>query len=249
MGLPTPFGGLTVSELFEPTTLVSGIDLPFLRYVDGTNDTQSVWDPKPAIQQMIEADRWGAAWAWDEREHTSSNGGWDTAHFVGSPRHGVDWLTRYRNDQSFPAFHGIDHAIGVPGDQPDPGDAVVPANGDPWGKRGGWLDWMPDSIVDRPRRWSVSLALVASSSFAPDNAPQPTAQASVTIRRAQRFRPAPGTVVNWTFRRIGDGALLATGATAVDANGLVTVPDLIFGSGPMRLEVVEPVPQATWAKK
>ena len=214
-------------------------------FVDGTADLSVPWDQRPPIYQGMEAQRWGAAVYWDDRGHTSGDGSWDAAYFVGSPRHSVDWLTRYRRDQSFPAIHDVDHVLGVPGSQPDPGDAVLPANGDPIGTRGGWFDWSPDSVRDSARSWSVVLGLITSSGFQADNAPQPLATASVTIRRAQRFRPTPGTLVRWTFRRVSDDALFANGTTVVDAEGLVTVPNLTFATEPMRLEVVGPVPQGT----
>ena len=239
-------GGLTMTQILDPAQPIAPADVPFTRFVDGTNDPLVSWDTKPPVYDALDANRFGAAICWDEREHTNNNNGWAGGHFVGSPRHAVDWLVRYRRDLSFPAFHGVDHAPGVPGTQPDPGDAVVPANGDAWGRFGGWFDWVPDSVEDRPRRWSVALGLVTGAGFAADNAPLPIATASVTIRRAQRFQPPAGAELSWTLLRASDGSQLASGRTTVDPDGLVTLSGLPFGPAPMRLEVRWPVPQATW---
>ena len=113
----------------------------------------------------------------------------------------------------------------------------MPANGDPWGTLGGWFDWDRATLVDEPLRWSVTLGLVSGSPFLPDNAPAAPARASVTVRRPQAFHPEPGRLVGWVLKRAADGATLQSGVVVVDAEGLVTVPDLLFGAEPVRLEL------------
>ncbi len=125
--------------------------------------------------------------------------------------------------------------------QPDPGDGVFPANGDPWGTWGGWFDYDPDSVVDESDRWEVELGLVQSSSFANDVPPTPTAFASVTIRRAQAFLPAPGERLTWYLRRASSGRLILAGEVDVDAGGRTTIEALPFGPFVERLEVVRVV--------
>lgn len=235
--LSTP-QGIGVVELMDPSQEVSNAHLPFMRFVDGTTDTQVPWDVKPPLYDALDAQRWGVAIAWDERGHTID---WLGAHFVGSPRHDADWLTRYQRDRSFPALHDVDHLLGAPGQQPDPGDPVVPANGAPWGTWGGWFDWEDGTLEDTPVRWAVTLGLVTGSSFAADNAPASLARASVTVRRPQAFQPKPGQPVTWTLKRASDGGPLARGVVAVDSEGLVTVPDLVFGPEALRLELTAEV--------
>jgi hypothetical protein len=235
--LPTNLpGGVGHAGFSRPTLRISPLDLPFMRFVDGTNDTSAPWSEKP-VYEVVDTDRWGVAVYWDPREHTSG-AGWFPAHFVGSPRHDAQWLTRYRRDRSFPAIHDVDHAPGVPGAQPDPGDAVVPANGDPFGIRAGWFDWDLDSIVDQQDRCGITLGQVTSASFPADVAPPGLARASVTIRPPQAFRPPPGQKLLWTLRVPGTAQMLQAGRTTVRADGSVTVPRLAFGSVPLRLEMI-----------
>ena len=239
--LPTSVPGAPgIIDLVDPAHRVSSIDLPFMRLVHGTEDDTVLWDTVPALYDAINADRWGTHMDWDERTHTNGSGGWETARFALSPRHSVSAMPRHRNDRSFPAFHDVDHGVLAVGVQPDPGDAVLPANGDPWGSWGGWFDWDETSLIDRPRRWAVELGLVQSSPFAADVAPTQLATASVTLRRTQEFQPGPGTEVFWGLRRVSTGALLDSGRVTVDAEGLVTIPSLLFGPELLRLDVLAP---------
>ncbi len=236
--LPTVHG-VGLAELFDPATLVPAAgDVPFTRFVDGTEDTSAEWGPKPAVYAVLEAARAGVHAYWDDREHVGGNGGWDGAHWVGSPRHGAPSLTRFRSDVSFPAISAFDNDPFAPGPQPDPGDPVVPANGDPFGTRGGYVDWDVDSVLDLDGTWSVELGLVNASPFANDVSPTALARVDVTIRRASRFRPAPLEPLLWRLADPATGATLRSGRTAADAAGVVTVPGVVLELGAQRLEVL-----------
>jgi len=175
---------------------------------------------------------------WDEREHTNSGNGWVGAHFNGSPRLHVSWLTRYRRDRSFPAIQRVDHAPLLAGTQPDPGDDVLPANGSPWGVWGGWFDWDDTTLEDSADRWGVTIVLRTGAPFANDNSPSTSARASVSVRRAQVFQAATGDKFFWTLSDAATGAWLRSGSLVVGANGLVTVPSLIYSTAARRLELM-----------
>ncbi|MBM3975487.1 MAG: hypothetical protein FJ299_00680 [Planctomycetes bacterium] len=238
--LPTTLpGAIGFYDIYLPTTLYATVDLPYQRFVDGTTDTKALWDGKPPSYDAFNAWRMGGAIWWDERGHTAgSPTGWAGAHFNGSPKFAAQYLTRYRNDQSFPAFHDVDHNLAVPQQQPDPGDPVVPANGAPWGSWGGWFDWDTSSIVDTADAWSCELWLETTAAFPADNAPAPTARASVTLRRLQTFALAPHepawvelALVNAPFTIVFSAAIQA------DASGVLTIPNLPFGPAELRLSV------------
>lgn len=194
-------------------------EMPFMRLVMGKQDVLGPWEDVVLAFDQIEALRWGAHIYWDERDHIAH---WPGTHWTGSERHHVDAMTRYRNDQSFPAFTNADTDPVTPGRQPDVGREGR-ESGDPWGTWGGYLDWDVDSIVDTPMEWSVSIFLFTDSNFENDVAPMDWMTADVTIRRAQEFRHAPGTTLAWSIDT-DDGGL--AGEVEVDDVGLVTIPQI-----------------------
>ena len=238
--LPTTLpGNPGVVDVLEPLVELGNLDRPFARYVDGTNDLEVPWSTKPALYDTLDSQRSGAAIYWDSRGHTAASvAGWAGQFFTGSPKHSLEYLTRYRVDQSFPAFHDVDHDVGSAGHQPDPGDPVVPANGAPWGTRGGWFDWEPASIVDTTTSWSCRLWLATGAAWPADNAPLPNARASVTLRRLQAFDAAPHEVLWVTLARaVAPFTVLFAGAVQADADGTITLPDLPFGPVALDLSV------------
>ena len=229
--------GVGIVDFMWPSTLASDVDLPSMRFVYGTEDSQISWLSRPVIMTEIDAQRWGTQLYWDERGHVGFGGAWDGAHFVGSPRHDAQWLTRFRSDRSYPAFSHVDHG-GDPGQQPHPGDPVVPANGDPWGTWGGWFDWELSSLVDEPDRWEATVFLVSSSSFPNDVSPSDSATCELTVRRPQAFKPTAGTPFSWSLTRIADGSLLQTGTGLVAADESVTLTDLVLHKEEARVVVI-----------
>lgn len=238
--LPTNLPGAPGAvDILIASTPLSESELPFQRFVDGTTDTQAPWDGKPLTYAAFDDAQSGAAIYWDDRGHTASSPtGWAGAFFVGSPRHAVADLLRFRADRSFPAFHSVDHNISQSGQQPDPGDPVVPANGAPHGTWGGWFDWDGDATVETETQWSTRLWLVTGSSFAADNAPLPQARASVTLRRLSTFAPEDGEALRFVLSLdSAPGTVLASGAVGRDALGRITVANLSFGAAPLALSV------------
>ena len=232
-------GAIGFYDLYTPTTLYATVDLPFMHFIDGTTDTQALWTGKPPTYDALNAWRMGAAIWWDGRGHTASSPtGWAGAHFNGSPRFAAQTLTGYRNDQSFPAIHDVDHNVAVSQQQPNPGDPVVPANGSPWGSWGGWFDWNRNSIVDTVDAWSCELWLETTAAFSADNAPLSTARASVTLRRLQFFALAPHEPAQVKLALAqAPFTVVFSGTVSADASGVLTIPNLLFGSAHLRLSV------------
>lgn len=238
LALPTTLpGGPTTFDVIDPMAPLSDLDRPFVRYVDGTHDTEAPWTNKPLVLDTLNAQRTGAAMYWDGRGHTASSpAGWAGQHFTGSPKLGLENLARYRSDQSFPAFHDVDHDLGMAGQQPDPGDPVVPANGNAWGTWGGFFEWDPQTIVDLPNSWSCRVWLETAAAWPADNAPLPNARAGVTLRRLQQFVAAPNEVL-WVrlVRTVAPFQVQFAGAVQAGADGTITIPNLPFG--PQRLDL------------
>jgi hypothetical protein len=100
------------------------------------------------------------------------------------------------------------------------------ASWDPW-------DGPP---LDGVREWRMSLRTTDGLDQSVD----------VTVRRAQQFRPAAGTSVEWENRRVSDGAVVGAGSVTVDAAGLVTVPAVAVGPGGNRLWLRAAAPRRAW---
>ena len=237
LNLPTNLGELGVTDLYHPTNTLSPDDLCFLRFTFGTNDVTTGWAEKPPVFDELNQLRWGSHVYWDERMHGPSGGGWLGAHWLGSPRQDPGDLTRYRRDRSYPAVSDDDYDLALPGRQPDPGDAVEPANGDPWGTWGGYVDWDPDSVAEDAGTWSVTLQLVATSPFPNDVPAADLALASVSVRRPQAFLPAPHEPLVWSLTRLSDGQLLQSGVAQTRADGLAGVDGLELVKEPLELEL------------
>ena len=119
-----------------------------------------------------------------------------------------DLVPRIRLHQSLPAFTrcSLDHSPGE-GDHAD-------------AEKGGGINlyqlWAPETIVDEPARWEVTLWLR-------DDCPFPECTTDVTPRRCQQFKAPPGEQFRWTNTSLADGKLIQSATAAADAWGLVTV--------------------------
>ncbi len=223
-------GSPTIVDVLEPYDRFSTADQPFTRIVCGTADTVAPWTNKPTMYRHLDGLRTGAAMYWDGRGHThGSAAGWAGHRFTLSPKLAVGALTGLRANQSFPAFHAVDHDLAQAGQQPDPGDPVVPANGAPFGTWGGWFAWDPATIIDTTSAWSVGVWLETTSTWANDNAPLPSARASVTLRRQQSFLAAPNEVLWCKLVDAATAQVQWSGAVQASADGTITIPNLFFG--------------------
>lgn len=228
-------------------------DLPLIRHWHGKNDDNGTmrWDPY-VIENYRKADSLGigAQNMWSERAH-----GVDT-----SPDFNDHWISgvlptqqtaldnvgfaeaRYSSNQSFPAF--FNHRLDPQNN--DPGTGLIGINngdGDNWGAWGGYHRWATDNIIDLPGGWSVVAWLESNALFANDNCPNDELTADVAIRKPQTFKPATGTVLNWSVRDAGSGAILQFGQTAVQADDLVVIPQVVVfreNIRRVRITVVDP---------
>jgi hypothetical protein len=130
------------------------------------------------------------------------------------------FILRIRRDQSLPAF-GHSSLDASPGDG-DHADAE---------KSGGinlHQRWDPETIVDEPSRWEMTMYL-------DDGCGAESATMTVTPRRCQRFRAKPGANFAWT---LAEGEKTVSKGTAV-ANqwGLVTAGRIELTKQPRRLRI------------
>ncbi len=219
---------------------------------DGTIHFGAVIQPSPltglSFYQALQLERIGHYCVWDEGGHGSSDpvmgaGWWDD-----------DWSRIFasdsylRRDLPFPAFcqSSLDRDPGTgagngqqswstnsgyAGSVSNAGDTGW--DGDLAGAINRFLRWDSAAIVDTPERLEMPLRAVDGTGTAAPQAGYPTQGdkpdgslpiiADVSLRRVSGFRCLPGETVRWSF-----GAL--AGTVLADAEGLVTIPDLIIGS-------------------
>jgi hypothetical protein len=133
-----------------------------------------------------------------------------------------DLVPRIRLHQSLPAFTNcsLDHS---PGDG-DHDDA----------EKGGGINlyqlWEPETLVDEPGRWEVTLYLR-------DDCPYPDLTTDLTPRRCQKLKAKPGEVFKWTHVSLDDNNQLRSGTATADRWGLVTIEKLILSKAKSRIQL------------
>jgi dienelactone hydrolase len=238
-----------VDDLYFPTTLATTHEPAMMRFQWGVNDdvvefAEAVPDDpraKPAAINALAALPLGAHCTWDERNHAMEDWAPAAHHWVGISRHSAEYLTRYRNDQSFPAFWNDQHADNDPDracpTNPQITQKLCTVTGDTvnWGTRGGYFEWDVDTITDTATNWAATLFLLGSGAK-PEEVPAfNSATANVTIRRAQQFKPGAGTTLHWRFTDVANPAtVFQSGTTQPDAAGLVTVSNLTVFKDPQK---------------
>lgn len=239
-------GSPSMEDVFNPSIPISDSerDMPFTRIVPGRADTTSGagWSAE-RVQQLHQVNDagFGQHVYWDERGHRITA---PAAHWGGSPRLTADGMTRYRSNQSFPAFFNDDQDGTVEGRQPDPGDGD-PAIGELWGTWSGYYDWDGETIEDSPLHWAATIFLVSSSDFENDVPEFDSSTADIAIRRPQIFHPAPGAVFAWTLTPLLGGKGAQAGMGVVDLAGVVVIADLTITKTPSRLTVTSTVHEIT----
>jgi len=259
--LPDPVTGATLGadEIFNPWRRLSTNDFPLHTLVYGVSDPTSLWNNavrvtgrKPFAIAMLSTNRVGAVVDWDERGHAVDEwcchwAGPDTNIFDGTPRHTGQYATRYRRDQSYPAFSFDTHPDSSTAEE-EPcivfSNAVMryfqiecPQPYTNWGTQGGYYDWDQATLTDTTNSWAITLWMTGVSSYTNDVPAFTNASTDVSIRRPQRFRPAPGVPLNWQTRRLADNAILQSGLTAAASNGLVTVTNFAIHRDPTRVRL------------
>lgn len=130
------------------------------------------------------------------------------------------FVLRVRRDQSLPAL-GHCSLDASPGDG-DHADA----------EQSGGINlhqrWDPETIVDEPSRWEMTVYLQEACSAA-------SATMTVTPRRCQRFKAEPGTKYAWTLTEGGE--TLNKGTAVADPWGLVTAEGIELTKQPRRLGI------------
>ncbi|HRT96394.1 MAG TPA: hypothetical protein P5532_18370, partial [Planctomycetota bacterium] len=131
-------------------------------------------------------------------------------------------MPRIRLHQSLPAFGrcSLDHS---PGDG-DHADA----------EKGGGINlyqlWEPETLVDEPARWEITLSLRG-------DCPYPECTTDLTPRRCQKFRAKPGDVFKWSAASLEEGGPLQSGTATADRWGLVTVEGLRLSKAKLRVKI------------
>ncbi|MBZ0271196.1 hypothetical protein K8I61_04115 [bacterium] len=228
-------GGLRLSEWYWPTTRLSETGLPFTRIVSGINDEFEEWDARIPGYQAINDAHLGFHLYWDARDHLLN---WAGQFWTANPLFNPQSLTRYRSDQSFPAFSNDDLDIVKEGRQPD----LETIAADVWGTWGGFVDWDADSIVDEAELWGTDIYLISDMPDFPNQvAPVNVITADLTPRRLQEFDPIPGETLAYTHVSIPDGKSIASGDIVVASDGSATIPGITIWKEQTRVELFRPV--------
>ena len=200
-------------------------DWPFLICISGKHDTLVLWPHNHERYILLDSARTGAWLYWDERGHMSWE--WVGAHFNPSEHISASFLTRFRRNQSFPAFWGTDLWPDSSGRQPDIGSGDT-ADGDPWGTWGGYLEWDPASVIEQPDKWSVKIWVVHQSAYPNDIPESDTILTNLTPRRLRSFRPVPGGYYRWCLVRDSDGDTLQAGVVQAGSDSTIDVMGLLL---------------------
>ncbi|HUU90838.1 MAG TPA: hypothetical protein VM238_06470 [Phycisphaerae bacterium] len=131
-------------------------------------------------------------------------------------------VPRIRRSLSLPAFThcSLDSS---PGDG-DHADAE---------KRGGvnlYQLWEPETVVDEPDRWEVTLHLR-------DDCPWSECTTDVTPRRCRKFKAKPGRKVTWTSTAIDGDRHVQSGTATADKWGLVTLKNVRLSKDKVRIRI------------
>ena len=134
-------------------------------------------------------------------------------------------VTKIRRDQSLPAFGNcsLDHS---PGDG-DHADA----------EKGGGINiyqmWDPDTIVETPDRWEITVFLGAHCPF-------DKAVTDLTPRRCRKFKAKPGQTFRFEGTLVGSSKQVNSGQATADKWGLVTAEKLTLTKEKQRIVIRRP---------
>ncbi|HAD13279.1 MAG TPA: hypothetical protein DCF33_12680 [Saprospirales bacterium] len=253
--LPTSLRGyngetIGVEEAFSLNVRCSDQrDLPVMRVWIGKNDDNGRmhWGPEVAAQfRLADSLGWGTQIHWDERPHTYQVLNFHWIQGVNPDeqtyRDNLSYQEYFRSNQSYPGF--FNHRLESLNN--DPGSGMVGINngdGDNWGTWGGYHNWDLNTQLDEPGRWEVTAWLTAEVIYDLDISPNAALLTSMTIRKPQLFKPAPGTLLEWRVRDISNDQVIQAGQTTPDADGLVTVPNIFVtreNFRKIRIQVYDP---------
>jgi hypothetical protein len=209
---------------FEPAEYIAAhpeLELPFIMCTAGRTDHIVGWPDKLALARAARETRTGFVLYWDVRGHGSSKefpATWGRLDEQGRATHR---LTSFNRKHSYPALADVtaDDDPGTvdlavhPSERP-PLDA--PGVGDLVGTINGSVEWDRATIEDAPTSYDITLRLLPYACAE-------TAIATVTPRRLQAFRPAPGATVVARVVALDTGQALLETQVAADSRGRVTV--------------------------
>jgi hypothetical protein len=243
---------LLAKEVFRWSVPLSDTerDLPVTRMYSGRLDPSAVWNLDRVTEYLACNDSaYGFHLYWDMRDHGvpewSNNSaaipGVDVGQWVVpnvTERGTAEYQHRFRANLSYPAFFNDDQNTNLAGRQPEIGDGT-PNVGAPWGTWAGYCDWEIGTLTDTANFWASTIYLVGLSGVAIDNAPFPSTQIDVAIRKPQNFHPENGRKAAWRLRHIASGNILQSGIVTTGPDRLVTIPGLKIFRDPdrCRLEV------------
>jgi hypothetical protein len=242
---------LRVNDFFDPTVRLSASsrDYCHTRIYRGRCDDAAEWGQQHiGLYNALNASGLGIHLYWDNRDHTASDwttddpktpcpdiGQWVSP--VRTERCAASYQSRLRSSQSYPGFFNDDQNIALAGVQPRIGNGDV-SDGDAWGTWSGYYEWDVSTIVDSTSRWECTIYLVGTSKTSVDNYPGDSATCSVSIRKAQRFRPDNGISLQWKLIDLATGQALQTGSTLPDPAGVVIVNGLRVHKDPRRTRLI-----------
>jgi hypothetical protein len=206
--------GTPVWEYFDDAVYLQrhpGEDIGFVTFSNGKNDNDIGWPQAVDFLRALQSARQPHLFVWGEQGH-----GQRAAMPAGGDERTMP--LDIRTNRSLPAFtrSTLDD---------DPGNGE-PNDGRPAGQVNLFLEWDPETVVDRPDRWEMTLGVTA-------NAPAKEARADVTPRRLQGFKPVPGEIIVWT--NSAGRTPLQTGEVVVDQHGLITITQVHMRAGRTRL--------------
>ena len=95
--------------------------------------------------------------------------------------------------------------------------------------------WDPNSIIDEPETWAVTVWLAGPNKRGEFGSPADSATMDITPRRCQKFKAEPGEQFFWTNTSVGDDKAVASGQVTADRWGLVTIKDIVVNKAGNRI--------------
>jgi hypothetical protein len=195
-------------------------EYPVMTMFFGKHDSLMGWREKVEFMRIAQEMHIGGAFFWDPSGHGVGVGFWYPEFENRYPT-----LFRYRTDQSYPAvtFLSID-------DDPGNGD---PAVGDSIGTIGGYVHWVPETIVDEERFYAVRLGLATFDTTI--TLPADTATGVVTLRRLQNFKVYQDSLYFYANTDTTTGIVAQSGFMRPDSTGLFTLSGVHLSTNGHRL--------------
>lgn len=264
--LTSPISGqpMIMRDVLRPYNRLSTTQRDFCHthcYVGKRDDVlYAQWGPTQRTQLDVTNDsRMGVIVSWDEREHNVEDWDGESPDNFDDPAHCDPWpdvgqwiapvktarqsaqylVDKFRRGQSYPGFFNVDAAPLIAGRQPDPGPGdPCSAEGTPYGTWGGYFDWDTLTMVDQADRWECTLFCANNTLASIDDCPVAAIVTDLIPRRTASYLPAEGSCVLWTSLNNTTNALLQSGTSTVESDGVIVVSGLVIPRDPNRIRLV-----------